>query len=467
MRAAFLFLLLVVQTPLFGQNESKILSYENFMQIVVEHHPIARQGELQGAKGKATLTQARGGFDPKLEGSVNQKYFKDIQYYSYMNGKVKVPTWFGITAQAGYELNTGQYLNPSARVPDDGLWFAGVNVSLVNGLLLDERRAELKKAKIYLESAKIEQRFLMNQLYFDASNAYWDWFKAYSKMKIYEEAVQNASLRFEGVKKSAFLGDRPFIDTLEAGIQFQNRKIALLEQQLAFKNKSKYLEVFLWQEGFIPLELEITTIPLPRENVGAAAMNLTLFSDLDSLISYHPALTYSQNKIDIKTVDLRLKKQDVLPNIDMKYNVLSEPLGLDQIQTVSSSNYNWGLSVNYPLFTRKERGSIKLTELQLEQDQMDLLTKRELIEYKIFSAINGYQTSTLQIDQYQSVTNDYKKLLESEMVLFSIGESSLFLINSREKSYIDAQLNLVDYQFENQLSKQRVFYELVITPNNY
>lgn len=465
MRTSLLFLLIYFQAPLFAQSESPVLSYESFMQMVAEHHPIARQGTLQGDKGKASLTQARGGFDPKLEGSVNQKYFKDIQYYSYMNGKVKVPTWFGITAQAGYELNTGEYLNPSARVPDDGLWYAGVNISLINGLLLDQRRAELKKAKIYLESAKIEQRFLLNQLYYDASVAYWDWFKAYSKMKIYEEAVENAFLRFEGVKQSAFLGDRPFIDTLEAGIQYQNRKIALLEEQLSFKNKCKYLEIFLWQEGFIPLELEATTIPQSRENLEVAAMNLTLFSELDSLISFHPALTYSQNKIDMKTVDLRLKKQDVLPNVDVKYNVLSEPLGLDQIQTVNSSNYNWGLSVNYPLFTRKERGSIKLTELQLEQDQMDLLTKRELIEYKIVAALNGYQTSTLQIDQYQSITNDYQRLLASELVLFSIGESSLFLINSREKSYIDAQLKLVDYQYENQLSKQRVYYELVETPN--
>lgn len=464
MKGRVLFLFLAAISPLLGQQAGAILSYDDFMTIVREHHPIARQSELQGDRGKANLTQARGGFDPKFEGSVNQKYFKDIQYYSYMQGKVKVPTWFGITAQAGYELNTGEYLNPSARVPDDGLWYAGVNVSLLNGLLLDQRRAELKKAKIYLESAEIEQRFLLNQLLFDASAAYWDWFKAYAKVQIYKEAVDNAQVRFEGVKRSAFLGDRPFIDTLESGIQLQNRKIGLLEEELNLKNKSQYLEVFLWKEGFVPLELDSLTRPSERQNLGAAVMDLHVYDQLDSLISFHPALMYGQNKIDMKSLDLKLKRQGILPNVDMKYNLLSEPLGLDQLNQVSSSNYNWGLTVNYPLFTRKERGSIQLTQIQLEQDQMDLLTKRELVEYKVKMAINSYQTSNLQIDQYQQVTNDYERLLDAEKQLFSIGESSLFMINSREKAFIDAQLKLVDYQFENQLSKQRVYYELVTIP---
>jgi outer membrane protein TolC len=266
------------------------------------------------------------------------------------------------------------------------------------------------------------------------------------------------------VKRSAYLGDRPFIDTLESGIQLQNRKIGLLEEELNLKNKSQYLEVFLWKEGFVPLELDSLTRPSERRNLGAALMDLQVYDQLDSLISFHPALMYGQNKIDMKSVDLKLKRQGILPNVDMKYNLLSEPLGLDQLNQVSSSNYNWGLTVNYPLFTRKERGSIQLTQIQLEQDQMDLLTKRELVEYKVKMAINSYQTSNLQIDQYQQVTNDYERLLDAEKQLFSIGESSLFMINSREKAFIDAQLKLVDYQFENQLSKQRVYYELVTIP---
>jgi len=461
MRFSLVFLL-IFSSLSFGQDSLyNLLDFETFMERVKTNHPIVQQSVYAKEKGGANLTQARGGFDPKLDGNISQKYFNGKQYYSYMNGGLKVPTWFGITAQGGYEINTGDYLNPSSRVPDDGLWYAGLNISLGKGLIIDERRAQLKKAKIYLESAGIEQKFILNELYLNASKAYWDWYKSYSKMKIYEDAVKNAEIRFNAIKESAFLGDKPFIDTLEAGIQLQNRKINLLEYQRDYTNKSKYLEIFLWEEGFIPLELDDNTIPINSEYFTQASIDPGIIETIDSLIANHPAMIYSQNKIDMKSVDLRLKKQSVIPAVDVKYNLISEPLGADQFSEVNISDYNWGVTMSYPLFTRKERGGIQLAQLQLEQEKLDFLTKYEQVEYKVLQALNNWQVSILQIEQFREVSNDYRVLLEAENRLFNIGESSLFLLNSREKSYIEAQLKLIDYMYENQLAKQLLHFELV------
>ena len=175
LRSKILLFILVCNVISYAQDSSKtVLNFEEFIGIVREHHPLAFAANLQSEKGAATLTKARGGFDPKLFGTVDQKYYDDKQYFSYVHAGLKIPTWFGISVDGGYDLNEGAYLNPSSRVPDNGLWYAGLNITLAKGLLIDDRRAELQQAKIYQESAQMEQRIMLNQLYYDASTAYWE-----------------------------------------------------------------------------------------------------------------------------------------------------------------------------------------------------------------------------------------------------------------------------------------------------
>ena len=52
------------------------------------------------------------------------------------------------------------------------------------------------------------------------------------------------------------------------------------------------------------------------------------------------------------------------------------------------------------------------------------------------------------------MVENYEKLLEAEIRKFDIGESSLFLINSRESKLIEARIKLIS--METKLQKERV-----------
>jgi outer membrane protein TolC len=452
---------LILGLEVVAQDSSTVLRFEEYVEIVKTHHPMSYKAALQSEKGQATVLKARGGFDPKLSGSVNQKYFDDKTYYSYIHGGLKVPTWFGITLQSGYESNEGEYLNRSSTVPEEGLWYAGASIQLGDGLIFDERRAELKQAKIYRESSQLEGQLMLNELYFEAARAYWDWFKAYHKYEVYVGAVENADIRKRGVVSSAFLGDKPFIDTLEAGIQLQNRQIGLQQSLLDLKNKTALLEVYLWQDGFVPLELDSLTIPEPMEQVNVSLVDPTVYTLRDSMLLNHPKLILYQNKRDMKAVDLKLKKQGLLPDLELKYNAFSQPIGGNPLAQYSINNYNWGASISYPILTRKERGAIRLSKLEVREIELEQQDQIATIRYKIQAALNNWNTSVDQIRLYQSVTEDYERLLEGEQKLFSIGESSLFMINSREKALINAQLKLIEFKRDNKVAKHLLDYNLV------
>lgn len=436
----------------FSQDSIQVMSYEDFISRVKEHHPLARQANIQVEKAEAYLQKERGNFDPKLEGSAQQKYYKDQQYYSVLGAGLKIPTWYGVSFQSGYDLNGGTQLNPERYVPDDGLWYAGINVALGKGLIIDERRAALKKAKIYQDASVQSQRIMMNELILDASYAYWSWFKAYNKFIVYAQAVENATVRFNSVKESAVLGDKSPMDTLESSLQLQSRLYSFMDAELEYLNATEYLSIYLWESGFIPLEIDSTLFPPLMEGVNIVEIAPELILQLDSMRSNHPEIMKTQYLIDQRKVDLQLSRNNLLPIINLKYNAIANSGDSNPINNYSLNNYTWGADFSFPIFLRKQRGQLKVDKLELENLETAMSFKIEQVGFKIETAYNQWNTTNNQIQLWQKTTKDYLRLLENEQTLFQIGESSLFMVNSREKNYINAQLQLAETITNNQMA---------------
>ncbi|MCB0754043.1 MAG: TolC family protein [Flavobacteriales bacterium] len=445
--------------------DSQILNYEDYMAIVRQHHPMAIQSKLIKQKGDATVQMARGGFDPKIGTDIAQKYFKGDQYYSLIDAGLKVPTWFGIEAYAGYEQNGGTFLNPENSTSGGGLAYAGISLPVGRGLFIDERRAELRRAQIYQKSTQVEQRLMMNELLYEAGKAYWKWFEKYQVLQVYREALGLAEFRFNAVKQQADLGDKPSIDTLEAGIQLQNRQLALQEAQLEFKNATAMLSIFLWQNGQIPMELEESTVPVNKEVVQLRTTDGIMLDRIDSLVAYHPYLQQYRFKIDQLKIDRRMKLENLKPQLDLKYNALNQVVGNNPFADMSINNFDWGLNFSMPIPLRKERGALKLAKLKIQNAELDVVDTKAQIGYKITAALNEWNTTREQTALYQRTVRDYLGLLEGERNKFDAGESSLFMVNSRELGYINAQIKFLELLTKNRKAALGTEFELGILYN--
>lgn len=452
------FLLFFVST--FSQNNTTVFTFDEFINLVKSNHPIAIQANLQVEKGQAYILKSRGGFDPKLYGTAGQKYFDEKQYYSLINGGIKVPTWFGITVEAGYQTNEGIFLNPENKDPLNGLWNAGLSVNLGKGLFIDERRAELKKAKIYANSTEAQQRVILNDLLYQSTIVYWEWFKAYHKVAIYQNALSNAQIRFTGVKTEARLGNKPSIDTLESLILVQNRQIGLQQALLEYRNNTNLLQIYMWQEGIIPLEVDYTIVPVAIDTSLIQTASRELLIQSDSLISTHPELIKYAYLIDMERIDLRLDRENLKPTIELKYNALADNTFANTFDTYNINNYKWGAEFSFPIFIRKERGELRLTKLEIQDMEAGFADKTQFVRYKINSAYNSWDISYSQAFLYNSAQNNYESLLDAELRLFSIGESSIFMINSREKNFIYSQIEFVNSLAENRKAEVKMKYAL-------
>jgi outer membrane protein TolC len=136
-------------------------------------------------------------------------------------------------------------------------------------------------------------------------------------------------------------------------------------------------------------------------------------------------------------VDRKLKANALLPKVNVGYTYLSEPTYFDQFQF---EDYKIGLDFYFPLFLRKERGSLKLAKFKIQETQFQLEVEKVQIQNKVKGQKVELESILKQNKLINELVNSNDLLLQSEERLFSFGESSLFLINTRENNLISAQL---------------------------
>jgi len=442
-----------------GQNNtvsSDSLSLQEFVGFVKKYHPVIRQAGLQLSEAQAKLMKARGAFDPKLTGDYNRKDFDSKRYYDLFDAGFKIPTWFGVELKAGFEQNEGVFLNPQNNVPLDGLYKAGVSVPIGQGLFINDRMATLKQAKILNDINAIKRQILINQLITDAIKAFIEWEIAYDKMTLYQNFLENAETRFRGIKSSAASGDRPSIDTVEAKIIVQNRQLQVEKANLKQTKKRLKLSNFLWIDNNIPLEINELIAPADisvMEIQQILGNNTLLVNDFD--LQNHPALQLTNFKIDQLEINRKLKAEQLKPQLDLQYNFLSEDP--NRVNSYNTNDYTAGIKFRMPLFLRKERGDLRLAKIKLRDQRINYNLKELQLDNKIQEAvatINSLQNQTQIIDE--STTN-YQKMLEAEKRRFEFGESSVFLVNTREQKLIKARIDQININADLLKSKAQLF----------
>lgn len=431
----------------FAQESNTVLSLQEYLGYVKNYHPIVKQARLISTEGEIKLLKARGAFDPKLEVDYSRKKFKNTDYYERLNSTFKIPTWYGIELKANYENNDGTYLNPEFNTPENGLYSVGVSVSLAKNLLINERMATLRQAKLYTQQAQAKQALLVNEILYMAIDRYFNWLKNYQSKQIYEDYVKNARIRLNNVKASFAAGDKPAIDTLEASINIKNRVLELEKAKLGYIKSSLELSNYLWLDNSLPLELEENTIPdsntLQQIDL---VLNSSLLNSSEDLISNHPKLQELRLKKESLNIERQLKMNNLLPTVDIQYNFLTTDLG--NTSYLDAANFKSGLSLSFPLFLRKERADLKLAKLKLQDIDFTILSTQLSLRNKVESTIKEMESYTTQYSMLLAIVNDYKQLVKSEERKFSLGESSLFLVNYREVKLIETQLKEIDTEYQ-------------------
>lgn len=441
-------------------DDRKVMSFQSYMDIVKNHHPVVYQATYLPETGDMAIRAARGAFDPVLMAQYDAKQFQNTPYYSILESGLVIPTRAGIKLHGGYEQMDGTYLNPENNVPPDGLVYAGVTLPIGRDLLIDRRRLELQKAKIFAQAQLWEQELQLNELFLDAGTAYWEWYVAYHIMKIYEEAYKLADERRRFVIRSFELGDLPAIDTTEASIQVQNLEVNLRESQISFYNAGFFLETYLWIDGNIHLGLDSLSIPEEQAQFTNLPIDPNLKMLQASMLRKHPQMEQMRLELQKLNVDIRFLKNRLLPQMDLKYNILNEQIGINPLAGANPNNFKFGVKFSMPVLLRRERGELRQTTIISKQVALDSSLLFATLQYHSNAKMNEWENTYELTETYRNVVANHLVMLEGERAKFEAGESSIFMVNTREVAYINAQIKWISLQFQNQRAALQTYFAL-------
>lgn len=447
--------LLLLTTMLFGLFFGKIaraqtdttalqvLSENEFLNLVRLYHPVVKQADFSVQRAAASLTSARAGFDPVLSTAFEKKKFGGDVYYSYYQPELKIPTWYGIEVYAGLEEVAGNRVNSESTLGQTS--YLGVSVPLLKDLVIDKRRAILKQAKIYQQQNLATRNLLVNDLLYDGISAYWNWVKEYQVYRIINNtiALSEARLKFAAIEYQQ--GNRPAIDTVEALAQLQQFLLLRNDAYLKFQNAGLELSNFLWLENDVPYRLPETAIPDTLWQDKTQTVLIPVMNDLiTTAVESHPKLKTYSFKLDWLKVEQQLKFQEMLPKLDAKANLLNK--GYNVFKTVNSSflenNYKFGIDFSMPLRLSQGRGGYREAKWKIAETSMERTQVQREIETKIGTYYNETLTLRKQVVLLEQALVNYQRLLSGELTRFETGESSLFVVNSRENKVLEMQQKL-------------------------
>ena len=129
-----------------------------------------------------------------------------------------------------------------------------------------------------------------------------------------------------------------------------------------------------------------------------------------------------------------------------KYNFLQR--GYNVVNAVNANffenNYKFGVNAIIPIPNRSGIGDYRAARIKIKTTELDRSFTELNLENKVRFHYNEVLNLQKQIDIYERAYNNYVRLFTAEQLKFSLGETTLFLLNSRETKVLEAKQKLLE-----------------------
>ncbi len=415
------------------------LYVDEFLNVVKQNHPLLKKAALFEEIGDAYIQKARGTLDPKLSSDYQRKFFDNTDYFRIWQSEAKIPTKYPIDFALGYENNSGQFLNESLTVPANGLVYGTINISLIRGLLFDQQRFDLALGKLNEIKSTIDEDILERDVTIQALVTYLAWSIGYYDRDIKEEFLQLILARHQNIVDYVLNGDKPAIDTIESQLNINTAEKLVLESIQNLITKEQKLSVFLWNDNGQLLTITEALKPMRPKQV-LQFLN-SMLGPIDRQFINDPLLQKIENQKAVLALSNKLEKESLKPRLDLKYNTLLNMGKADFDPSFSLNDYKYGIGFDYPILNRKTRGQIRLNEAMIDQLDFDQNQYTQELYTKYDALIQNREVQEEMLSVLNEKLQNSQALYNAEILKFNIGESSVFLLNQRERKVLESQID--------------------------
>jgi outer membrane protein TolC len=420
------------------------IGFAEYYRQVRTHHPVARQAQLAFDAAAADVRGAYGAFEPVLSAAWDAKTFGGKRYYDDYVYTLTLPTPLGVDMKFGYERSSGTNVNPESVTPSSGLLTAGLSIPLGQRMITDERRNALSVARALRDAAAGERTAALNKLLLTAAKDFAAWYEADRRAAIAREGVALAEFRLGAVRSRVRNGDVPAIDTIEATLEVERRSVTRLEAEAAAYAARLAASAHLWDANSQPVDIAAGTRPAGSEGVATVIDSLSLARWLDLAERRHPDLAKLAAKVRQSEAQRSLTAQALLPLVSL--DISSITARSDASFNTNGDNWKGGLSAKVAPLLIKDRAKFSSAGAKLDRDRIEYVRVKRDVSLEIRANANTLAAIDAQAERQARAVTQARALRDGEQRRYEAGESSLLLVNIRERTLLDEDVKLAALQ---------------------
>jgi len=423
-------------------------AFPTFIDAILSTHPVSQQARLVAEQARSDLRVAWGAFDPTVTATWDRKRYAGIPYYNYLESELKIPLPIGADVTLAYDRTMGQFTNPDRRAVGNGTFSAGVSIPLGQRIITDERRNALQQARAARDAGAADQTGIVNRLIFEAAKDYGAWYESWRRRIIAQEGEALAEFRLQAVRLRVAIGESAPIDTIEATLELQRRLVTRFEAEAMFYVSTLRVTAYLWDDAGRPEPLPLDAKPV-LDGIERSAIDSTrLASLLDLATRRNPDLLKVQARVRQAEAQRLFTMQGLLPYAEAKLAGVAERG--DDVNFFArerlDNNYTAGLQIKSPLLFLRETGRFSAAGQRLEFQELEFDRLRREVEYDARAAIFDLANLERLLDLQSANLRNATLLRDAEQIRFENGESTLLIVNIRERLVLDEAVKLASLE---------------------
>lgn len=425
------------------------LTLEAVFDAVNSAYPKLIGADAERRMAAAKRREKQGAFDitPTL-GTEFQRYNSASlrgKAYTYSANTAAVETTLrsGVKLIAGREFSTGTVKSPLSSTGGAGAFFAGAKIPVLRGSGVNEKTVGERQAILGIPLAARGYETVRLGALLGAAVAYWDWVASGQKRTVAVDLLRLASVRADQIRRENKLGAQPGIAVVETDQEVQRRRGALIKAERDLQKAAFKLAAYLWKNDGAPDALPSPEVLPPTMPTPVPLAQSAVQDARNRAAVARPEIAALALQQEIARWDLRLAENDSKPDVSLVVQA-GQDLGQNGIgQTLKA-----GVSFSVPLNRWEATGRRDGTRAKLAKlDQENALLRRQVaLEVEdAASAVNAAEERCRTAVEEVTLS---LRLEEGERSRFRAGDSTLFLVNQRERGTAESRARLIDVTAE-------------------
>jgi outer membrane protein len=424
---------------------TKKIDQNYFLNLVLDNHPEIIQAKLDRQRALAQRIEAQGAFDPSLSADGFYNRFNsssavgDVQEAFTSGTSIDWLSGYGAKFSIGSKLALGDIKTPISPTGDAGEYFLKLQVPLLRNAIYNDKNVKEQQAKIKetIADFKLSQKKL--DMLSKSIEKYWSWIGSFRKLNFEQELLKLNEQQSAQVDQQVQFGSLAGIDLVEIQREVQKRRGKVALTTAEYQQKALELTSFLWNDNGQPFPV-VSSKNLPEIDINNVTLEEADIFDA-KLVALENRPEFQSLKKFKEVVDWNRKyaKNQYLPELNA-YGYQGVEVGGQSIGPTTQA----GLELMLPFRNRRASGKLK----QAKIDMSKLNVQEKQLAQRVFLEVeNSAQILKNSYEAYQAAKEELDlaaKLAKGEKDKFDLGSSTIFLVIRRQRSLVDAQINLIE-----------------------